>query len=64
MNTRNNIISLFLITLGITLIIQPLTATKADDENIIINQEETIKPKRLNINIANCLQQRLRSRFS
>ena len=44
--------SYFLITLGITLIIQPLTETKADDEKIVITQEETIKPNRLNINVA------------
>ncbi len=59
MNIRNNIISSFLITLGIILLIQPLTETKADNDNdndnknnIIVNQEEVIKPIRLNINLA------------
>ncbi len=33
MNIRNNIISSFLITLGIILLIQPLTETKADNDN-------------------------------
>jgi multidrug efflux pump subunit AcrA (membrane-fusion protein) len=49
---KYKVLSAFLITLGITLIIQPLTETKANNENIVITQEETIKPKRLNINIA------------
>ncbi len=59
MNFRN-LTSTFLITLGITLIIQPLTETKADNDNqitnnsnhIIQNKEDITKPKRLSINIA------------
>lgn len=51
MNFRN-LTSTFLITLGITLLIQPLTATKADDDDNIIINEEVIQPKRLNINVA------------